>query len=206
MIEQAALTVAVIAIAAACVGICLHWNRSIFPIGVQFSLRSLLILLAVGPPVLATAWTHRDSLLQTLDRALAPVPPLAANPSRRQPLPRQQYRQATQRPVRNPLGSPDQQTSEQKEVLHFLSGVSAAVLYPLAVVLTAGVFWTASSWRRPPKKTPLLWAAMLASLSATAAFLMFVLTHPRQESASEAPFRDYERAGRFVQPAQSRYN
>ena len=55
MIERVALTVSLISFFAACVGIVLRWDRSLFVFQVRFSLSTLLIFLAIMPPVLAWA-------------------------------------------------------------------------------------------------------------------------------------------------------
>ena len=188
MVEHVALIVAVLAIVAACLGVCLRWDRPLFALEFQFSLRALLLLLAIGPPLLATVWTNRDYLFQLWD---APPLPRPSAP------PRQPVFRPPPRPSRGPSVWTQPLTAQQRtpeaEALHFLAGVAAAVLYPLAVVLMAGVFWTASSWRRPPRKFPLLFAAMLASLLATATFLTFVITHPHQPTADERHLDDLRR-------------
>lgn len=56
MVERLALIVSLTAFLAACIGIVLHLDRSLFVIRTQFSLRTLLVMLAVLPPILAAAW------------------------------------------------------------------------------------------------------------------------------------------------------
>jgi hypothetical protein len=56
MVEREALIVALIAFVAACVCIVLRSDCSLFVFRGQFSLSALLLLLAVGPPMIAAAW------------------------------------------------------------------------------------------------------------------------------------------------------
>jgi len=62
MVERAALIVALFAVLGACIGLLLHLDRSLFSIRYQFSLLTLLIVLAIAPPLAAVgyrAWkTH----------------------------------------------------------------------------------------------------------------------------------------------------
>jgi hypothetical protein len=53
MVERIALTVSLIAFLSACVGMALRLDRSLFSFRVQMSLRTMLILAAILPPMLA---------------------------------------------------------------------------------------------------------------------------------------------------------
>ena len=53
MVERVALTVSLIALLVAFVGVILRVDRALFVVSAQFSLRTLLILLAVLPPTCA---------------------------------------------------------------------------------------------------------------------------------------------------------
>src|SRR5262245_50450095 len=54
--ERAALTISLIAFVAACLGIVLRMDCSLFAERPRFSLRTLLIVLALGPPLLASGY------------------------------------------------------------------------------------------------------------------------------------------------------
>jgi hypothetical protein len=156
MFERVALTVACVAFLGACVGLVLRRDRSLFPICVQFSLRTLLILLAVGPPLLATAWTHREALLAIQRPAEVYIPRHASATT------------AANLRIR----------AAQRQLLHYYAGACAVVFYPVAVILLASVLRTMRHWRRPPKKTPITWAALGASTLAACFVLLFYLTFP----------------------------
>jgi hypothetical protein len=208
MIELVALTVAVIAVVAATIGLCQSGNRSRFPSGVQYSLRSLVILVAIGPPLLAGLWTHRGRLIQVWDAALSPVPkstprqpsvrhfPLQYSTLReespRESIQRQREERA-QHELRQAAAMWTELYVNNERTLHSVAGACAAVLYPVGVVLTAGVFWRSSSWKRPPRKTPLLWAAVTAAVLAAAACLLFFATLRWYEPTPQEAYRDYQR-------------
>jgi len=70
MLEQTALTVASVAVLAAATFAILRWDRRLGSVGNRYSLRTLLILMAVGPPMLAGAWP-------IMRQWLAPKPDIA---------------------------------------------------------------------------------------------------------------------------------
>jgi hypothetical protein len=57
MIERIALTFALIAFLMACVCLVLRWDQALFALRLRFSLRTLLVLLAIAPPIIAACVT-----------------------------------------------------------------------------------------------------------------------------------------------------
>jgi hypothetical protein len=107
----------------------------------RFDLRSLMILMAVGPPLATVPWW----------------------------------------------------ISDPKWNLHEASGALSILTYSLAVLGLAGVYWHTRDWRRPPRKTPLLWAAMGASIVSAGAGLAFFTTLPPPPSMT-----DNEKAAQYA--------
>ena len=75
MIERTAIVVSFIAFCAACVIIIARWDWSLFVFRGQFSLRTLLILLAVLPPLLAAGWIAWPAVQKWFAPTIAPSPP-----------------------------------------------------------------------------------------------------------------------------------
>jgi|SRR5262245_37227068 len=131
----------------------------------QYRLRTLMIVLALGPPILATAWTNREYLV---DREYL-VEYLVEN-----------------RPDTGfyvPAGSAAVEGYWRDrlapiQALHSISGVGAVLLYPVAVMLQWAVFRRWRDWRQPPKQSALFWVAFGAALLVGTFFLVFFLTLP----------------------------
>jgi amino acid transporter len=121
----------------------------------HYSLRTLLILLALGPPLLATAWTNREYLAENRPDMGFYVPAENATV--------EGFWRKRLAPV---------------QALHSLSGAGMVVLYPVAVMLQWAVFRRWRDWRQPPKQSPLFWAAFAAALLVGIFFLVFFLTLP----------------------------
>ena len=65
MAQWVALAFAVVVFVAACCSLVLRWDLLLFVARPKFSLSTLLILLGVMPPLIATAWLNRDWALPT---------------------------------------------------------------------------------------------------------------------------------------------
>src|SRR5687768_1304542 len=121
----------------------------------RYRLRTLLIVMAFGPPLLATAWTNREYLLENRPDTGFYVPADRAKV--------EVYWRKRLAPV---------------QALHSISGVGAAVIYPVTVLLQWAVFRRWRDWRQPPKQSPLFWVAFAAALLMGIFFFVFFLTLP----------------------------
>ena len=79
MIASIALSVAALAFVGACIGLCYKPLR-IADLNLRFSLRTLAILTVVGPPLLAAAWTNRQSLLNVFAAPFCRICPSRRSP------------------------------------------------------------------------------------------------------------------------------
>ncbi len=165
MVEHYVLMLAMAAFLIAVLGAGRGWNPTLrLPSG-QYSLRSLVLLVTLAPPLIGLFWTQGDFMLDSLQRLL---PPSRPRPTRPQTPPR----------FRNSQNAPEDQYAKKMAVWHELAGWSAAVLFLIASVLMGAVFYRAHNWSRPPRKSTFSWAALVMSLLAVAALAVFVLTHP----------------------------
>jgi hypothetical protein len=142
----------------------------------RYSLRTLVILMAIGPPILATVWTNRALFQQVFDEPAASPPKRVSSPQSFRRPPRQAAARTTRRTP--------QRTAETDALaydeLHFLSGACALVLYPLAVLLIGHTFLKSKDWSRPPRWTDSLRAAIVISILAALACLTYFLSDPAQ--------------------------
>src|SRR4029079_17260501 len=102
----------------------------------QFRLRTLMIALTIGPPVLATAWMNREYFLENRPGATTFYIPAGLNPTAEAKL-RQQLKLV--------------------KSLHSFSGAGAIVLYPVAVILQWAALSKWRNWKRPPKESRWTW-------------------------------------------------
>src|SRR6478735_6305832 len=120
----------------------------------QFRLRTLMIVLAIGPPLLAIAWTNREYLQSSRYDPAIYIP--------------RDLTPGADATARKQLAS--------VRTLHFVAGAGAVVLFPVAIMLQWAVLSRWRNWRQPPKQTPLAWAAFAAALLAGTFVLVFFLT------------------------------
>lgn len=189
MVDALLLLIAVIAFVLALVGAGRGFQVSAQMWNGQYSLRTLFVLLAVGPPLLGLGWAHREAILgafDNADRKLSLPPP---NPPQRRAA-----RFISQRTTRTPRQALPSSKSGQLQLVEYLAdlslptlprdelnriaGVGAGVFASFATTLLAAAFHRSHSWRRPPRRSPLTWSALLLAILATAAFLGFVTTLP----------------------------
>jgi hypothetical protein len=123
----------------------------------QFRLRTLMIALTVGPPVLATAWTNREYFLGIQPETSKFYIPAGLNPTAEARL---------------------RQKLKLVKTLHSISGAGAVVFYPLAVILQWAALSKWRNWTRPPKESRWTWVAFAAAMLLGTFCLTFVLTHP----------------------------
>jgi hypothetical protein len=122
----------------------------------RFRLLTLVIATAIGPPLLATAWATRESLLSAHSRAEVYIPASAS--------PRMEAKLRAQ--------------AARRQEWHSLAGAGAVVSYPVAVILLASVLRTMRHWWEPPTKTPRAWAAVAVSALAATFVLVYFMTFP----------------------------
>lgn len=120
----------------------------------RYRLLTLLILMAVMPPVLATAWINRDYLLGRRSDLVNYIP---AGLTR-----------GSEAKARRQLAS--------VRTLNYISGIAAMVLYPVVVLLQWKVLSKWRDWTRPPKQTPLAWVGLGVALLLAIFALTFFLT------------------------------
>jgi hypothetical protein len=123
----------------------------------QFHLRTLMIFLTFGPPVLATAWVNREYLLENQPGTTTFYIPAGLNPTAEAKL---------------------RQRLKLVKTLHSISGAGAVVFYPAAVLLQWAALSKWRNWTRPPKESRWTWIAFAAAMLLGTCCLMFVLTHP----------------------------
>lgn len=181
MAENVILVLAIAAFLLAAMSAGQGWNPKLALPSGQYSLRSLVVLMTVAPPLIALFCLHGDTMLKSLDRLF---PPSRSRPTQRQSTQTRfsQSRQTRQSRTRVSVYRQNDQTearyAEDMAVLHELAGWSSAVFFIAATVLLGTVFYKAHSWQRPPRKSPLTWAVLVVSLLAASAFALFILTHP----------------------------
>lgn len=134
--------------------------------GMQFRLRTLMIALTIGPPVLATAWTNREFLLGVQTETSKFYIPAGLNPTAEAKL---------------------RQKLKLVKTLHSISGAAAVVFYPAAFLLQWAALRNWRDWKRPPKETRWTWIAFAAAMLLGVCCLMFVMTHPSLWGLPYAP-------------------
>jgi hypothetical protein len=90
-----------------------------------------------------------------------------------------------------PLATMPWWINHPKWSVHQAAGAFSIASYSLALLALAGVYWNTPNWRRPPKKTPLVWLAIAASIVSAAAAFVYFITFPRP------PLTDHERAQNY---------
>ena len=122
----------------------------------RYKLRTLLIVLALGPPVLAVAWERRIQILNNPFDISFYIPETLTTVAKTRI--RQQFA------ITN--------------AIHSIAGFSTLLLYPTAVFLQAKVFSEWRDWRSPPRQTPFVWASVVAALLVGTCVVVFFLTLP----------------------------
>jgi hypothetical protein len=101
MFGKVAITFAVIVLVAALISLAIRWDVLLFILRPKFSLRTLLIVLVLGPPVLWIGWGKYEAWKAEQDRQAALAKQKAAVPLR-YPIPRLRVSQAKSIPVLPP--------------------------------------------------------------------------------------------------------
>lgn len=189
MAEKLLLLISVIAFALAVFGAGTGWQVTARPWSGQYSLRFLLILLAVGPPLIGLSWAHREAILGAFDSAEREIsrstqrPPRAqaSRPSSRRTSPPQRFSSPTWPSHLMQLVeqiTEQRLTASQRDLLNRMAAIGSGIFASLAIALLAAAFRKSHSWRRAPRRSPLTWSALLLAVLATATFLGFVATLP----------------------------
>jgi hypothetical protein len=190
MVDVIALAFSLIVFVAASVGIALGLDCTLFRIRPRvqlspvprYSLRTLVIATAIGPPLLATVWTNRESLLALRAPVKVHIPARTSRREEAKLLPARTSRREEAKLLPARTGWREEAKlraqASRREGWHWLAGAGAIVSYPVAVILLASVFGTMRHWRQPPKKTPLTWAALGASALSASFVLAYFLTFP----------------------------
>ena len=154
----------------------------------QYSLRSLMILLAVGPPLLGVGWSHRDVWMQSWDKFAAPATPPRASSAQRRP-----KFTNTAKLGRSSVEANREQAEIAAGELHSLAFAGMVVFYPLTVLLLGSAFCSPRSWRRSSKATPLIWSAIMTSAALAAAFVAFLATIPNEDRSQVEYYQEMVR-------------
>ena len=123
----------------------------------QFRLRTLMIALTIGPPILAILWANWEYLAKNRPGTSGFYIPANLNP-------------LAEANLRRRL--------KLVRTLHSASGAATIVFYPAAVILQWIALRNWRNWRNPPKETKLTWIAFAAAMLLGASCLLFIYTHP----------------------------
>jgi len=133
----------------------------------RYRLRTLLIILAIGPPILAIAWERRTQIISNPFDVSFYIPD-GLTP-------------AAKARIRNRFA--------MTNILHSLAGYCALILYPTAVLFQAKVLTKWRNWRHPPEQTPLAWVSLIAAILLGTCVVTFVLTLPMRPQLHSADFK-----------------
>jgi hypothetical protein len=136
----------------------------------QYRLRTLLVILAIGPPILAVAWERRIQVLTNPFDVSFYIPD-GLTP-------------AAKARIRNRFAATN--------IMHSIAGYGALILYPTAVLLQGKVFSEWRNWRYPPEQTRLARASLIAALLLGTCVVTFFLTLPMRPQLHWTDFKSLQ--------------